>query len=218
MNVRMNVSLEKRKCFKMENPIYVQFQYENQYPRYQIFKEIGREIYYGRDHFLLWHTICMENNQIILEMVVPKEVTFIICGVNNQEIFTSSNDRREDPFPLLRYQCLAEWKLVKKNYNIIYENNFGALLQGKENPCIKKWLLSLKADYENDNTSARIYNEEKWIANYEKVMKEPEVLHTFKYCGINIMIYRLLNQHIICKRKWYEYYSGHEFVGIEILS
>lgn len=201
----------------MENPIYVQFQYENQYPRYQIFKEIGSEIYYGRDHFLLWHTICVENGQMILEMVVPKEVTFIICGENNQEVFASSNDRREEPFPLLRYQCLAEWKLVRKNYNTIYENDFGSLLQEKENPCITKWLLSLKADYENNNVSAKTYNEEKWFISCEKVIEEPEVLHSFEYCGTNIKIYRFLKQHIICKRKWYEYYSGHEFVGLEIL-
>lgn len=213
----MNISLEKRKRFNMENPIYIQFQYEHQYPRYQIFKEIGREIYYGRDHFLLWHTICVENGQMILEMVAPKEVTFIICGKNNQKIFASSNDRREKPFPLLRYQCLAEWKLIKKNYNTIYENDFGALLQEKENPCITKWLLSLKADYENNNVSTKTYNEEKWFTSYKKVIEEPEVLHTFEYCGTNIKIYRFLKQHIICKRKWYEYYSGLEFVGLEVL-
>lgn len=199
----------------MENTIYIQFQYENQYPRYQIFKETGKEIYYGRDHFLLWHTVCMENGEMILEMVVPREVTFIICNGNNQKIIASSNECRKNSLPLLRYQCLAQWRKVKKNYNTVYENDYGALLQQKENPCIARWLLSLKADYENSNVSTS-YNEAVWLAGCKRIGEEPEILHTFDYCGTEVEIFRLLNQHIICGRRWFEYYSGQEFVGIEI--
>lgn len=201
----------------MENFIYVNFQYEVRCPRHQIFKEIGKEVYYGRDHFLLWHTIYTENNQMTLEMVIPNEVTFIICDDNIQKICTSSNKKNEPNFPLLRYQCLFEWTKLKKKFNTIYEYDFYSLLKGKNSPSLEKMLLPIKIEYENDNPLLT-YDEKEWIDNCENLMTEPEILHTFDYCGTNVHIHRILRQHRICKMKWLEYYAGQEFVGIQIVS
>lgn len=204
------------KGFMMEKNIYVFFLYEDHYPRQQIFKEFGNDNYYGRDHFLLWHSIYRENNQIILEMVMPKKVTFIICDKNKKVLFTSSNSKPVTNFPLLRYRCLQEWSLIKENYNIISENGFAIQLHEKKISTLSKWLLSLKKEYETTNKLS-IYNDNLWLTKFESLTNEPEVLHSFNYCGTQIHIYRLQYQHTVCKRRWYEYYAGKEHVGILLL-
>lgn len=199
----------------MENLIYVKFQSEIKHPRHQFFKEVGKEVYYGRDHFLLWHTTYTINNEMNLEMVVPKEVTFIICDNDNQEITRSSNRKGKSNFPLLRYQCLLEWNNIKENYNAVYTNDFESILQKETNSHLKKWLLSFKSEYE---AGGLIYEEKTWLENTKVIEAKPEILYTFDYCGVKIQIQRIKKQHGICKRKWYEYYSGQEFVGIQIIT
>jgi len=197
----------------MESVIYVKFEFECQYPRQQIFKEIGKEVYYGRDHFLLWHTIFIENKQMILEMVVPKEIVFIICGPDDKKILSSSNSQNQKRFPLLRYKCLSEWKAVSKQYDVIFENGFAILMRGKETSYLGNWLLSFRKIEELSK-----YDVIEWITSCHCNLNEPEILHTFDYCGIEMQIYRIHKKHLICKKTWYEYYSGNEFIGIEVLS
>lgn len=202
----------------MEKVIYVVFLYESHYPRHQIFKEIGKETYYGRDHFLLWHTINRENGKMIFEMLVSEQITFVICNKKKKELFTSSNKKNEVKFPLLRYRSLAEWDAIKKYYNIVHENGFAIHLKGKQTSVLTKWLLSLKIEYEIKNPDYSGDNEESWLLKIDSFTDEPEILHEFDYCGVLGNIYRILNQHQICRKKWYEYYCGQELIGYEVLS
>lgn len=198
----------------MKDKIYVIFDYEDIYSREQFFKEEGSGIYYGRDHFQLWHTVHNENGTLVLELVVPCNIKFVVCDEQNHKLFISSNNRKEEKFPLLRYQSLLEWHKIRDRYPVISENGFAAALFGITKSKLGTYLLS---GYQEDNckTSGHGMSTDEWMIAYQMQIGESEILHTFYYCGKEMHIYRICKQHSICKKNWYEYYSGMELVGLE---
>lgn len=169
---------------------------------------------YGRDG--IWEYVNDPLGYCELDHSCGEDILFRVCGKNFRELFVSSN-REGMGFPCLRFLREAAWNEWKDRLPGVAAENADTIqlihaLSGSSPSALDNWLLSFK-DPELYGAAATDYDEN-WC-QFKSEAFSKEVLSTFQYAGEDYCVEKIGKQHTACRKRWYEYYSGGQYVGAQ---
>lgn len=172
----------------------------------ELWKVVGEDKYYSRYIFgkPIWYYVADPLGYAELDRTCPDNIIFIICDMNGNELFGTSNLHGAE-FPTFDEACINEWNRIKEAYPHCKDNkekDFWSQWAGNGTTIgADKWLLTFK-DPSIYGDDARDYDEN-WI--YHKVLVSREPLSGFNYLGIKLCIFKEIWEQRTCKKQVVNY-------------
>jgi hypothetical protein len=175
--------------------------------------EEGKPDYFGRYTYAdegTWYYVCDPLGYCELDHSVGKDVMFIVCDNNGNEVCRYSNADK-NPLPKFETVMHNEWSKIKDSLPHNIENHtadfWAEAILGETTLSINQWLLSFKDPdlYQKEINDMYGYDENWCYCRTKEIKYEPIKGSEFTYLGEKYCFTKVTNKHEICGVEWIAY-------------